>query len=108
MLDDPEKASRLFAVLKAAAPFKVALTPQVVSHLRAEQVTAVEAEQTVADLSYAGDEGGIVCHIAPSNGGAALFVSLTQVVVQRSLPFAAAVLRYQKHRVKKLRQQGPR
>lgn len=66
MLDDPGKTSRLLDTLKAAAPFKVALTPEVVSHLRGKQVvTAIEAEQTVTDLSYAGDEGGIVCHLSP-------------------------------------------
>jgi hypothetical protein len=107
VLDDPTKTARLIDGLKAAVPFAVALTPEVVSHLRANQVAAtVEAAQTVADLSYAGDEGGIVCHLAPSDGRAALFVSLTHVRVPRSQPFAAAVLQYQKHRVKKLKQQG--
>jgi len=33
-------------------------------------------------------------------------VSLTYVRVPPSMPLAAEVLRYQKHRVKKLRQQG--
>jgi len=47
-----------------------------------------------------------VCHLAPSDGGAALFVSLTHIRVPRSQPFAAAVFQYQKHRVKKLKQQG--
>jgi len=107
MLDDPEKTSRLLAALKLTVPFKVALTPEVVLHLRGKQVAAaVEAEQTVADLSYVGDEGGIVLHLAPSDGGAVLFVSLTHVRVPRSMPFAAAVLQYQKHRVKKLKKQG--
>ncbi len=106
MLDDPEKTSRLLVALKTAAPFKVALTPEVVLHLRGKQVAAVEAEHTVADLSYAGDEGGIVCHLAPSDGGAALFLSLTHVRVPRSMSFAAAVLQYQKHRIKKLKKQG--
>jgi hypothetical protein len=107
MLDHPTKTAQLIAAMKAAVPFKVALMPEVVLHLRGKQVAAaVAAEQTVADLSYAGDEGGIVCHLAPSDGGAALFVSLTHVRVPRSLPFAAAVLQYQKHRVKKLKKQG--
>ena len=106
ILDNPEEASRLLAALKSTVPFKVALTPEVVSHLRGKQVAAVAAEQTVGDLSYAGDEGGIVCHLAPPDGGTALFVSLTHVRVPRSMPFAAAVLQYQKHRVKKLKKQG--
>jgi hypothetical protein len=107
MLDHPDKTARLLAGLKAATPFKVALTPQLTTHLRAEQVAAAaEAEHIVSDLSYAGDEGGIVCHLAPSKGGAVLVVSLTHVLVPRSMPLSPEILRYQKHRVKKLRKQG--
>ena len=107
MIDHPERTARLLAELKAAVPFKVALTPQLVAHLRAEQIAvATDTGHTVSDLSYAGDEGGIVCHLAPSDGGAALFVSLTHVRVPRSMPFAAAVSQYQKNRVKKLKKQG--
>jgi hypothetical protein len=105
MLDHPEKTARLLAELKAAVPFKVALTPQLVAHLRAEHVAA-ETQHTVSDLSYAGDDGGIVCHIAVSDAGAAIIVSLTHVAVPRSSPLARAVLNYQKHRVKKLKKQG--
>ena len=106
MLDEPTKTARLIDELKAAVPFTVGLTPEVILQLRVKRVAAtVEAAQTVADLSYAGDQGGIVCHLAPADGGAALFVSLTHVRVPRSLPFATAVLQYQKHRVKKLKQQ---
>ncbi len=39
---------------------------------------ADQTRQIVSDLSYAGDEGGIVCHMLPSEeGGGALVVSLT-------------------------------
>jgi hypothetical protein len=60
----------------------------------------------VSELSYAGDEGGIVCHIVPPEKREALVVSLTHVRVPRSMPLAAAVVDYQKHRVKKLKKQG--
>jgi hypothetical protein len=107
MLDHPEKTAPLLADLKAAVPFKVALTPQLAAHLRAEHVAAAaEPKHTVSDLSYAGDEGGIVCHLAPSGAGAALIVSLTHVSVPRSMPLSSAILGYQKHRVKKLKKQG--
>jgi len=107
VLDHPEKTARLLADLKAAVPFKVVLTPQRAAHLRAEQVAAaVQTEHIVSDLSYAGDEGGIVCHLATSNAGGAIAVSLTHVLVPRSMPISSAVLRYQKHRVKKLKKQG--
>ena len=107
MLDDPGKTPRLLAALKAALPFEVRLTPPLARLLRDEQVAlAGRDRQTVSEVSYLGDEGGIVCHIVPPDGGKAAIVSLTHVQVPRSMPLAAEVLRYQKHRVKKLRQQG--
>ena len=60
----------------------------------------------VSEVSYLGDEGGIVCHMVAPDGGKAAIVSLTHVRVAPSMPLGADVLRYQKHRVKKLRKQG--
>jgi hypothetical protein len=110
MLDHPEKTARLLAALKAAAPFEVELMPAVIDYLRAENLTAaIRTYQTVSDLSYAGDEGGIVCHLSRSDEtGQALVVSLTHVRVPRTMPLSAAVAGYQKHRVKKLKKQGQR
>jgi hypothetical protein len=65
-----------------------------------------EKHHTVSELSYAGDEGGIVCHIVPPETREALVISLTHVRVPRSMPLAAAVDDYQKHRVKKLKKQA--
>jgi hypothetical protein len=66
MLDHPEKTARLLAALKAAVPFEVELAPSLVNNLRAQHVViADQSQHVVSDLSYAGDEGGIVCHIAP-------------------------------------------
>jgi hypothetical protein len=106
MLDQPEKTARLLAALKTAVPFAVELAPIVVKQLQDDKV-AVVSRQIVSDLSYAGDEGGIMCHLSrPEETGEALVVSLTHVIVPRSMPLAAAVLAYQKHRVKKLKKQG--
>jgi len=103
MVDNPEKTTRLLAALKAAAPFDVELAPSLIEYLQAENVADADRMHHVAwDLSYAGDEGGIVCHLSRSEEtGRALVVSLTHVRVPRSMPLAAAVLDYQKHRVKK-------
>jgi hypothetical protein len=109
MLDHPEKTPRLLAALKAAAPFEVELAPSVIDHLQAENVANADRSQVVWDLSYAGDEGGIMCHMSRSEEtGRALVVSLTYVWVPRSMPLARAVADYQKHRVKKLKKQGER
>ena len=107
MLDHPEKTARLIAALKVAVPFEINLTPEVVKQLQAENfANPVQTYRTVSDLSYAGDEGGIVCHIVPLDEKQALFISLTHVRVPRSMPLARAVADYQKHRVKKLKKQG--
>src|SRR3954467_4634408 len=107
MLDDPGRTSRLLAALKASLPFEVHLTPPLARLLREEQVAlAARDRQRVSDVSYLGDEGGIVCHVVPPDGGKAAIVSLTHVRVPPSMPLAAEVLRYQKHRVERLRKQG--
>jgi hypothetical protein len=107
MLDKPEKTYQLLAALKAAVPFEVELTPSLITHLQAQQAAvAVKPRGIVSQISYAGDEGGIVCHIVPKDGRNALIVSLTHVRAHRSLPFAAEVFDYQKHRVKKLKKRN--
>src|SRR5262249_40092861 len=64
------------ADLKAVVPFEVELIPQLVRRLQAENVTEADREHLVYGLSYAGDEGGIVCHLSPSEEtGVALVVS---------------------------------
>ena len=104
MLDKPEKTAELIAALKAALPFEASLTPELIADLaRHEKPLAVNSTQTVADISYAGDEGGIVCHITLAADGHTIYASLTHVRVSRTLPFAMAVIEYQKHRVKKLK-----
>ena len=88
-------------------PFEVHLTPPLARLLRERRVVLPAGDrQTVSAVSYLGDAGGIVCHIVPPDGGDVAFVSLTHVRVPPSMPLAAEVLRYQKHRVKKLRQRG--
>lgn len=109
MLDNPEKTAQLVAALKAAVPFEVELAPTLIEHLQDENLTNSDLMHLVWDLSYAGDEGGIMCHMArPEETGKALVVSLTYVRVPRSMPLARAVADYQKHRVKKLKKQGHR
>jgi hypothetical protein len=92
MIDNPKQAAMLLAALREAVPFEVELVPSLVSYLRAQNVNmAVQTEHTVSDLSYAGDEGGIVCHMVRSDEGQGLVVSLTQVRVPRTMPLAAAI-----------------
>ncbi len=103
---NPEKTARLVAALKAAVPFEVELTPEVVKQLQAENMLTPIRRTAPSRTCIAGDEGGILCHIVPPNKQQALFISLTHVRMPRTMTLAAAVVDYQRHRVKKLKRQG--
>jgi hypothetical protein len=50
--------------------------------------------------------GGVACHVQPEDADSVIVIWLTHVRVPRTLPFAAAVLAYQKRRIKKLKKQA--
>ena len=104
MLDNPEKTAHLIIAMAAALPFEVELTLSTIAYLRTQHIG--DNVQIVTKVSYAGDEGGILCHLQPEDAENVIIVSLTHVRMHRSLPLAAAVFDYQKHRVKKLKKQG--
>lgn len=100
MLDNPEKTARLLAALKATVPFEIELIPEVVKQLQSGKLShAHQTHCTVSELSYAGDDGGILCHIVPPDEPPAFFISLTHI----RMPLTATVIDYQKHRMKKLK-----
>jgi hypothetical protein len=104
MLDKPEKTQRLITSLKAALPFEIDLTAATITLLATQQVPMiVKPRQIVINILYANDVGGITCEIKPEEESNAIFISLTHVRVHRSLPFASAVIDYQKHRIKKMK-----
>ena len=106
MIDNPGKTSRLMAALQQALPFEAEMTPELAALLRnKEGLIPGVLHQTVSGVSYLGDEGGIVCHIAPPDGENVVIVSLTHLRLRRSMPLAASVIDYQLHRVKKLKKQ---
>jgi len=107
MLDDPEKTERLLLALRAALPFDVRLTPMLAEHLRSRAVAAdARSRHRVTEVSYLGDEGGIVCHLDPGGGRDVILASLTHLLVPPTHPLAVDVARSQKHRIKKLNKQG--
>jgi len=109
MLDKPEETRQLVATLKAALPFEVELAPYALAQIRSQRIDrAVEPRQIVSEVSYAGDEGGIVCHLLPRETDNVIILSLTHVQVHRNSPIAAVVFDYQKHPVKRPKKQsGP-
>ena len=106
MLDKPEKTRDLMHALKAALPIEVELTPHMMEQLRTgDNPILIPPRLIVSEVSYTGDEGGIVCHILPGGMQNVVIISITLVRMHRKHPLAAAVIDYQKHRVKKLKKQ---
>ena len=105
LLDKLGKTLELIAEMRAAAPFQVELTEPVIAALsEGPGAVRVSARQTVSRVDYAGDQGGIMCGMDIDDGREHLVVvSLTQVRLPASLPFAAAAREYQKRRTKKIK-----
>ena len=60
----------------------------------------------VVNVSYAGEDGGIVCGLALGgpDSRATHFVSITHLIFERKLPLFRQNDAYQRHRVKKIKQ----
>src|SRR5208337_619727 len=109
MLDNANKTAKLVISLKAAVPFEVELTPEVIDILRTQQpAIIIKPQQVVSQISYAGDEGGIMCRIHPKELKNAIIISITHVRMDRKQPLGAGVFDYQKERVKNLEKQNGR
>ena len=87
MIDEPEKTRQLVARLMAALPFDVDLTSELLATLKqSPSCGALERRQAVSNLSYMGDDGGIMCHIQPPNDANPIVTSITHVRVPARLP----------------------
>jgi hypothetical protein len=107
MIDNPDQAERLLAGLRAALPLPARVTPELAATLRAQDAAlGIKAACSVTSISYAGDEGGIVCGLDfGGEADKAVYASITHLRFDPRLPLARDIAAYQKHRVKRLRHQ---
>jgi hypothetical protein len=106
MIDRPEQVEHLMERLGAALPISARLTPEVQMTLRQQRGVTMPANCSVAWISYAGDEGGIVCRLeAAAETAEAVFASITHLRFDPRLSLTREIVAYQKHRVKRLRLQ---
>jgi hypothetical protein len=107
MIDRPDQVERLMERLSAALPVPARVTPEVQLALKKERGVAMPPNCSVTWISYAGDEGGIVCRVeADIAKTEAVFASITHLRFDPRLPLSREIIAYQKHRVKRLRRQG--
>jgi len=109
MIDNPDQVERLLVKLQQALPLPARMTPRLIATLRARAPLSHPHQSCqVKSVSYAGDEGGIVCHFEPQDGSSeAVVVSITHLDFHPHLPLAREIAAYQKHRLKRLRRLGP-
>jgi hypothetical protein len=106
MIDHPDRVERLMERLNALLPIPARVTPELQMTLRNQNGTQVPASCSVTWISYAGDEGGIVCRLdAGTDAVNQGFTSITHLRFDPRLPLAREIATYQKHRVKRLRRQ---
>lgn len=107
MIDHPEITQRLISKLNEALPLAARLTPELQDLLRRKTSSpTIPAHATVTWISYAGDEGGIVCKLDLGPGVEnAAFTSITHLRLDPRSPLAREIAAYQKHRVKHIQRQ---
>ena len=111
MIDDPQKADRLMAMLKFALPIQTNI-PRDLGKSLAEQSPniPIPGQCNVIDVVYSGDEGGILCclDIGGANTAVAHLVSITHLAFNRNISLTREIEAYQRHRNKKLKRQEGR
>ena len=108
MIDNAEKTGRLLASLQAALPVPARVTPELAAAVKAQNsASEIPSACSVTWISYAGDEGGIVCRLEfGQETEKAIFASITHLCFDPRLPLARDITDYQKHRVKRLRRRS--
>ena len=111
MIDDPGKTNLLLEKLKTVVPIEATLSQSLIRLLaeRSPEITIPE-RCNVIDVFYTGDEGGIICclDIGGPQTKEAHLVSITHLGFHRNTPLSREIDRYQRHRIKKLKQQNAR
>jgi hypothetical protein len=108
MIDNPEQVERLLAKLQAALPVPARLTPEAAATLQAQQAAGrIPPACAITWISYAGDEGGIVCRLDfGQETEPAVITSITHLRFDPRLPLAREITAYQKRRVRRLQRWG--
>lgn len=109
VIDNQDEVERLLRELTKALPLSALATPALMANLRQQSSTAkITLDCKVTKLIYAGDEGGVMCHLAfdEEDKQEVILVSITHLAFDRRLPVTRKIAAYQKHRIKHLRRDG--
>jgi hypothetical protein len=111
MIDDPEKTDRLVRELEASLPLETRLS-QTLKQTLTKQSPDLEIPDSchMTRIFYMGEEGGIVCglDIGGPETKTPYIVSITHLTFNKRMPLFRQIDAYQRHRIKKLKQQNGR
>ena len=111
VLDHPEKTRRLLARLEDAVPLEAMLSAGLAqSHQEQRPWMTPMMRCTIKDIHYLGTFGGIACALdfGRPEETELFIVSITHLRFDPRQPLAREIAAYQKHRVKRIRQQDRR
>jgi hypothetical protein len=109
MIDDPDKTGRLVDALEASLPIETRLSTSLMQTLSKRSADlAIPPRCNVVSVFYMGEEGGIVCalDIGGPDTKTPHLVSITHLIFERKVPLYGQIDAYQRHRIKKLKQQA--
>jgi hypothetical protein len=105
MIDNAIQMRRLLAQLQAAPPVLTRATPELAAMLKAQNISNVASTAAITAVSYASDEGGIMCRLEIPANENAVHISITHSRFDPRLPIAREIAAYQKHSVRHLERQ---
>ena len=109
VIDNPDRVERLLRRLADVLPLAALAPPALVADLRERSSAAkITLHCKVTDILYAGDEGGVMCHVIfdQKEKEQVFLVSITHLAFDRRLPIAREIASYQKHRIKRIRREN--
>ena len=111
MIDDPWKTNLLMSMLTEALPIEANVTRYLADELIEESPgITIPKKCNVTSILYTGDMGGILCglDIGGAEAKTAHVVSITHLTFDRRVRLSREIEAYQRHRIKKLKQQQGR
>jgi hypothetical protein len=106
VIDNQDQVERLLRKLTEALPLSALASPALLADLRGRSsIAKITLDCRVTEVIYAGDEGGIMCHLTfdEEEKDEVFLVSITHLAFDRRLPIAREISAYQKHRIKRIR-----
>ena len=105
MIDDVERSVALVERMRAALPMRANTNIELRKILQEGSKRVFPHECSVTEISYMGDEGGIVCTLdfGFSDTKEAHIVSITHLRFDRRNPLARKIEAYCKHRIKRIK-----